>query len=54
MKPSDMNSKFTKTLSGQDVPEFDSRQKRLMKHSYLNKLLYVLKDTDWSESPIYH
>jgi len=54
MSASDMNFKFTKSSLGQDILDLESRQKRLFQHSYLNKLLKDMKQSDWSESPIYH
>ena len=47
-------SKYVKSSLGKDIPKVEERKPRLVKNSYLYKLMKVLKQSDWFESPIYH
>jgi hypothetical protein len=45
--------KFKCSALGKRVPDEATRRRRLKKASYFNKLLNLLKTTDWSRTPIY-
>ena len=39
---------------GKKIPDLRQRKKMLMKGSAFNKLLQILKNTDWAHTPVYH
>lgn len=54
MKPKDSKFKFERSALGKLIPEINERKKKLQNASYFNKLLKLLKHTDWQRAPIYH
>ena len=50
----DINWKLKLTALGKVIPDVKTRKKILMKGSHFNNLLKNLKQTDWSQTPIYH
>ena len=55
LKFKDINTfKLERSALGKIIPDETERRKRLAKVSYLNKLLKILKYTDWTKTPVYH
>ena len=54
LKPNDPEFKFDRSALGKIVPEVSARRLRLANANYFDKLLKVLKHTDWQRTPIYH
>jgi CRISPR/Cas system-associated protein endoribonuclease Cas2 len=54
LKPSDSDNKFERSALGKIVPEVSARRLRLANANYFDKLLKVLKNTDWQRTPLYH
>jgi hypothetical protein len=54
LRPSDIkNQRFKHSALGKMIPDESARRRKLQKASYFNKLLNLLKTTDWSRTPIY-
>jgi hypothetical protein len=54
LRPSDIrNQKFMTSALGKTIPDESARRKKLQKASYFNKLLNLLKATDWARTPVY-
>ena len=53
LRPNDMNWKLGRSALGKVIPDEYERRKRLAKVSYANKLLKLLKYTDWSQTLVY-
>lgn len=54
LKFKDINAfKLNRSALGKVIPDETERRKRLAKVSYLNKLLKILKYTDWTKTPVY-
>ena len=54
LRPNDIKDwKFKLSALGKKIPDESERRRRLKKASYFNKLLNLLKTTDWSRTPIY-
>ena len=54
LRPTDINWKIKLTALGKVIPDINTRKKILMRGSAFNTLLKLLKQTDWSRTPIYH
>lgn len=54
LKYKDINWKIKMSALGKKIPDIKERKKILMKGSAFNKLLSVLKNTDWAHTPVYH
>lgn len=54
LKPSDSDNKFERSALGKIVPEVSARRLRLANANYFDKLLKILKHTDWQRTPVYH
>lgn len=54
LKFKDINWKIKVSALGKKIPDVKQRKKILLKGSTFNKLLQVLKNTDWALTPVYH
>ena len=50
----DLNWKLPISALGKEIPDENARKKNLKKESYFTKLHRILKNTDWSRTPIFH
>lgn len=50
----DIDFKIKLSALGKKVPNVRQRKKILFKGSHLNKLRYLLKNTDWANTPLYY
>lgn len=54
LRVKDLNWKLNRSALGKVIPNVNKRKKELKKESYFNKLHKLLKQTDWSRTPVYH
>ena len=54
LKFKDINWKLQLSALGKKIPDIKERKKILIKGSHFNTLLKLLKQTDWSRTPVYH
>ena len=54
LKYKDINWKLQLSALGKKIPDIKERKKILIKGSHFNTLLKLLKQTDWSRTPVYH
>lgn len=54
LKHKDLDWKLKLSALGKQVPDMNTRKKILMKGSHFNTLLRLLRQTDWSRTPIFH
>ena len=50
----DVNWKIKMSALGKMIPDASKRKKILFKGSHLMTLMRILKNTDWSETPVYY
>jgi hypothetical protein len=54
LKFKDINWKLKLSALGKQIPDVKERKKMLIKGSHFNTLLKLLRQTDWSRTPIYN
>ena len=54
LKFKDINWKVKLSALGKTIPDIKERKKILIKGSHFNTLMKLLKQTDWSRTPVYH
>lgn len=54
LKFKDINWKLKLSALGKKIPDVKERKKMLIKGSHFNTLLKLLRQTDWSRTPVYH
>jgi len=54
LRHKDINWKIKLSALGKKIPDIKLRKKILIKGSHFNTLLKLLKNTDWSRTPVYH
>lgn len=54
LKFKDLNWKLCTSALGKEIPDDAERRKTLLKESYFNKLARLLRNTDWSRTPVFH